>query len=302
MLTYRLFQLGRWLVDRLPLRVSYAGAALIADLGWLLLPAQRANATENMRHIAGPAQPRRARTLARRSFRNYAKYVVDFIRLPAFSAAELAQRFDFDDWAQYDAALARGRGCILALMHFGNWDIGGPVLARRGYAFNAIAETQAHGRLNDDLIAARTAHGIKLIPMERAATGIIRAMRRNETLAILIDRPLDDGGIEVDFFGAPVRVPAGPARIALRTGAKVIAVSQVRSRPNADRVRVIADFDIEAPNTGDAERDARALTQRIMAAHERVIRRYPDQWYMFRRMWAAPRDGAAAPARRPSEA
>jgi len=300
LLTYRLFQLGRWLVERLPLRVSYTGAALIADIGWLLLPTQRRSTIENMRHVAGAGREKRAQSLARRSFRNYARYVVDFVRLPAFSAAELARRFEFDEWARYDAALARGRGCILVLMHFGNWDLGGPVLARRGYAFNAIAETQAHGRLNDDLVAARTAHGIKLIPMERAATGIVRAMRRNETLAILIDRPLDDGGIEVEFFGAPVRVPAGPARIALRTGAKVIAVSQVRARPNDDRVRVIADFEIEAPHTGDAERDAQALTQRIMVAHERVIRRYPDQWYMFRRMWAAAPERPTLPAAHPS--
>ncbi len=290
---YRLFCLARWLVVRAPLRLSYAGAAIAANLAWLCMPAQRANATANMRHVLGPGRRRDAAAVARRSFVNYAKYVVDFIRLPELSPEQLARRFDFDEWDRYDAALARGRGCILVLMHFGNWDLGGAVLAHRGYAFNAIAETQEHGPLNDTLIAARTKHGIKLIPMEKAATGIIRAMRRNETLAILIDRPLDDGGVEVEFCGAPIRVPAGPARIALRSGASVIAVSQLRVHPWSDRVRVLADFDIELPNSGDPEADVRLLTRRILAAHERVIRRYPDQWYMFRRMWPA---AAGAPA------
>ncbi len=282
---YRLFCLARWLVVRVPLRLSYSGAVLCANVAWLFMPEQRTNATANMIQVMGPNRRERASRVARRSFANYARYVVDFIRLPELSAQQLAERFDFDAWERYDAALAQGRGCILVLMHFGNWDLGGPVLAHRGYAINAIAETQEHGRLNDDLIAARTKHGIKLIPMEKAATGIIRSMRRNETLAILLDRPLDDGGIEVEFFGAPIRVPAGPARIALRTGARVIAVSQVRLQPWSDRVRAIADFDIELPNSGDSEQDARLLTQRILSAHERVIRRHPDQWYMFRRMW-----------------
>ncbi|HLZ70979.1 MAG TPA: lysophospholipid acyltransferase family protein [Dehalococcoidia bacterium] len=284
-MVYRLFCLARWLVVRAPLRLSYAGAVLGAYVAWLFMPEQRANASANMGRVLGSGRRRQARRIARRSFVNYAKYLVDFIRLPELTAPQLAERFEFNAWERYDAALAQGRGCILVLMHFGNWDLGGPVLAQRGYAFNAIAETQDHGRLNDDLVAARTKHGVKLIPMEKAATGIIRSMRRNETLAILIDRPLDDGGIEVEFFGAPIRVPAGPARIALRTGAKVIAVSQLRSHAWSDRVRVIADFEIELPNSGDLEHDVRLLTRRILQAHERVIRRHPEQWYMFRRMW-----------------
>jgi len=294
---FRFFAMTRWLLLRLPVRVSYAGAALAANVAWHFMPVQRANAIANMRRVLGPQRRRAASRVARQSFVNYAKYAVDFIRMPELSAGQLAARFEFDEWERYEAALARGRGCILVLMHFGNWDIGGAVLARRGYAFNAIAETQEHGPLNDALIAARTKHGIRLIPMEKAATGIIRAMRRNETLAILIDRPLDDGGVEVEFFGAPIRVPGGPARIALRTGARVIAVSQVRSHPWRDRVRVIADFTIELPDTGDADRDVQLLTRRIMAAHERVIRRYPEQWYMFRRMWPAE---AAEPVLQPA--
>jgi KDO2-lipid IV(A) lauroyltransferase len=137
--------------------------------------------------------------------------------------------------------------------------------------------------------------------MERAATGIVRALRHNETLAILIDRPVTDGGVPVEFFGATTQVPAGPARIALRTGAKVIPVALVRVSERDDRIRAFLDFGVEPPCSGDGERDVQDLTQQIMAAHERFIRRYPDQWYMFRRMWPAPAGtvvaGAAATGR-----
>ncbi|MCC6417704.1 MAG: hypothetical protein IT429_05590, partial [Gemmataceae bacterium] len=47
------------------------------------------------------------------------------------------------------------------------------------------------------------------------------------------------------------------------------------------------DFGIELPRSGDRERDVRELTQAIVTAHEEFIRRDPDQWYMFRRMFMA---------------
>jgi KDO2-lipid IV(A) lauroyltransferase len=129
--------------------------------------------------------------------------------------------------------------------------------------------------------------------MERAATGIVRAMRRNEILAILIDRPLTEGGVAVQFFGAETRVPEGPARIALRTGARVFPVSLL---PVADRVRAIVDFDVRQVHTGNMERDVQSLTQQIMISLERVIRQHPDQWYMFRRMWPAGAKAETPPA------
>lgn len=296
---YWLWRLGLALVRRVPIGLAYAGATAAADVAWLAMPVHRANAIENMERVAGPGRRRLARTLAHRSFRNYAKYVADFMRHPRIEGSEMLAKVEFDDWGAIDAVLARGKGCIWVLMHFGNWDIGAAALAIRGYPINAIAETQGHSRLNDDLVAARTVRGMKLIPMERAATGIVRAMRRNETLAILIDRPLSEGGVDVKFFGAATQVPAGPARIALRTGAKLVPVALVRIAGHDDRIRAILDFDVEPLRSGDDERDVQALTQQVMAAHERFIRRFPDQWYMFRRMWPEQprRAGRAASAR-----
>lgn len=293
---YWLWCLGLALVRLVPRRVAYAAAGPVADVGWLFMPVQRRNTIENMTHIVGPRSPRRARALARRSFHNYARYVVDFMRHPEVDPDELQAKLDFDGWHEIDAALAEGHGIILVLMHFGNWDLGGAALTARGYTLNVIAETQAHDRFNDAIVAARITRGMKLVPMERAATGIVRAMRRNEMLAILIDRPLSEGGVAVEFFGARTRVPEGPARIALRTGARVLPVSLLRLSERADRIRALIDFDLRPARTGDIECDVQALTQQIMSAHERVIRQYPDQWYMFRRMWPGTRPASAPPA------
>ena len=282
---FRLWRLGVALTGILPVRVSYAVAAFAAEVVWWCLPVQRGNATDTMLHVVGRRSPRRARRLARRSFNNYARYAVDFMRQPRMDISRVQALVDFDEWSRISAAFTGGSGVIFVLTHFGNWDIGAAVLAARGYQVNAVVETQGNGDFNRALVEARAAPGVKLIPMERAAAGIIRALKRNQALAILIDRPLGEGGVEVEFFDARTRVPAGPARIALRTGASVVPVSFVRLSGHSGRVRAIVDFDVSVNRTGDNERDVQALTQRVMQAHECVIRQYPDQWYMFRRFW-----------------
>jgi KDO2-lipid IV(A) lauroyltransferase len=139
---------------------------------------------------------------------------------------------------------------------------------------------------------------MKVIPSDRAAAGIVRAIRRHEALALLVDTPVADGtGVDVQFFGEWTAVPAGPARIALRTGARVIPVALVRATGTSDQIIALVDLDVGIVPTGNAERDVQVLTQRIIAAHERFIRAYPDQWYIFRRMWPKPaRMTAAGPA------
>lgn len=270
----------RWI----PLRVAYGGAIVVAELVWLARRPHREAAIENLTQVLGDLEAGRA--AARRSFRNYGRYLVDFLRAPKIRDAELPTKIQFDRWADVDAAFEDGHGVIIVLMHVGNWDIGGPVLAQRGYKVNVIAKTFEHDRLNAAVVSARQVRGMRVIPAEHASLGIVRAMRRNEILGILIDHPWADGGITVPFFGRPTTIPAGPARIALRTGARVLPAALVRADRSTDVTTALVDFDVRITPSGDSERDVERLTRRILESHERFIRAYPDQWFMFRRMWS----------------
>jgi KDO2-lipid IV(A) lauroyltransferase len=102
---------------------------------------------------------------------------------------------------------------------------------------------------------------------------------------MLFDRPLERGGVQAEFFGAPVRVPDGPARLALGTGAALVPAAFPRLRGAGPAVTTLADFSIDTTPSGDESADVARLTREILAAHERFIEARPDQWYMFRRMW-----------------
>jgi lauroyl/myristoyl acyltransferase len=266
-----------------PLRVAYWGSIAIAELLWVFRRGKRNAAIANMTQVLG--DPEAARMTARRSFRNYGRYLVDFVRAPKIPREAIRHKVRFDRWDAIEEAFAEGRGVLIVLMHFGNWDMGGPALVDRGYKVNVIAQTFADEKLNETVVMARQVRGMKVIPAEHAALGIVRALRRNEILGILIDRPMDEGGVEVNFFGCPTVVPAGPARIALRTGARVLPAALVRASGTNDVTLALVDLDVRVTPTGDMERDVRELTRRILESHERFIKAYPDQWFMFRPMW-----------------
>ena len=100
----------------------------------------------------------------------------------------------------------------------------------------------------------------------------------------MIDRPQREGGDEVEFFGARAWLPSGPARFALRSGAPILSCYLIR-RPGDRTYLGAIEPAIPFVPTGDEEADVRALTQAIVERLEGPLRQYPDQWYMFRRMW-----------------
>lgn len=280
------------MIRRLPVRVSYAVAFAMGSAAYYCWPRARRAMRGNYRRVM-PGSPRRERDrVARRSLVNYCKYLADFIRFPSIPPGRLVQ--DVEGQSRFDAlsrVLERGKGAVIVCMHFGNWDLGAGAAAARGYPLTVVAETFADPRLDAMVMGARTRLGMKIVKMEKAGPSLLRALKQNGLLALLIDRPTPGDGVRVTFFGEEVEVPAGPARLALRTGATVVPTAFARVDPHGPEVTTLCDFELETERTGDDERDIRVLTQAIMNSHERFIRQYPDQWYMFRPMWAA-RTGA----------
>jgi KDO2-lipid IV(A) lauroyltransferase len=285
------------ILRRLPLRASYAIAVAAGWAGYYLWPRGRRAMHRNYRRVLPTATPGEIRRVSRQSLVNYCKYLADFVRFPSRSTAEIVAAVESGDaFEQLDLALAAGNGAVVVCMHFGNWDLGAGATAGRGYPVTVVAETFSDPRLDRMVVGARERLGMQVVKIEKTSPSLLRVLKRNEVLALLVDRPVPGEGVQVSFFGAPVEVPVGPARLALRTGAKVVPVAFERVSAWGQDVRATADFSIELPSTGDTERDIQVLTQAIVDAHARFIRRRPDQWYMFREMWPRRRASAGSAA------
>ena len=276
------------MVGRLPLGVAYAVAAAFGTAGYYGWPRGRNSMLANYAVVLAGASKAERERVARRSLVNYCKYLVDFIRFPRATVEDvLAMVGGAQAYERLAREMEGGRGVVVVCMHFGNWDAGAGATAARGFPAHVVAETFGDARLDAMVVGARERLGVRVIKLETAGPSLIRVLKQGEVLALLIDRPLEGEGVRVPFFGQEIKVPAGPARLALRTGAKVLPTAFPRIEPGKPDVDTWCDWDVELPVTGDADEDVRVLTARIVASHERFIRERPDQWYMFRRMWPA---------------
>lgn len=284
-----------FLMRFVPVRLAHRVVAWATPLVLPFAPGHVKRATANMRQVLGPGVPlREVRRVTRRAFANYACYMVDLVRLASMRRADTLKGLVVHGWEHVEQAFGHGRGVIMVTGHIGSWDLGGAAFIARGKPASVLVETLQPVRWNERVQGIRERMGLRAIPIESGPREMLAVLRRREALGILIDRPLEEEGVPVNFFGRTTRVPGGPATLALRTGAPVVPFALLRDPTGNGYIGHVG-----APLVpGEATRspsEVQALTQRIMSWLEEVIRQYPDQWYMFRPMWPAAETPAPAP-------
>jgi len=282
-LQYWGWRAARATIGRTPAPAAYRIAGGLGHAAYWLWPRGRRAMRANFARVLGTAEQGLVDRVGRASLAAYFRYLLDFMRL-GNGRAQLP-RVDGDGaFAALDRLLARGRGAVIVCMHYGNWDAGAAYAASRGYPLAVVAEGFGDPRLDALVLGTRERLGMQVIRMERAGPSMVRVLKRNGLLALLIDRPVPGEGVEVEFFGETVEVPAGPARLALATGAALVPVAFRRLDANGERMEVVGDFSIVPCDEARPE-CVRALTQQVMRVHESFIRERPEQWYMFRAFW-----------------
>lgn len=286
-------------VRGMPERLARRQFDAIADAVWLRRGKGVQRLEANLRRVLGAdASDRELRRVTHLGVRSYLRYWCEVFRLPRMSIEALQARTHAVDESRLRAAAARGRGVILVLPHMGNWDVAGAWLAGGGMPFTTVAERLEPASLFERFVSFRESLGMEVIPLtggERSPFELLaERLRSGGTLCLLGDRDLTATGLEVDFFGAPARMPAGPAALARETGAALIPVTLwfhddrdwgVRFHPEVER-RV----------TDDRDADIRAMTQAVAAAFADSIRKHPQDWHMLQRVWVADLDVSRLPA------
>jgi phosphatidylinositol dimannoside acyltransferase len=273
------YSVGARVLRAVPPGLRHA-AATPGGAAWFWLSAgQRRAALENYAAALGrETHDREVSRVARRAFQNYGRMLTDFLLMGSLTPEELIQRMTIDGLEHVDAALAKGRGAIMAVPHMGSWDMAGSYAGALGYPIAAVAE-RFPGSLNDAVVRTRQRFGLNVIALGRSAVrGITQALQANAIVALLCD--LEQGpGIPVRFFGRRAIVPGGPAAIALKTGASLMPACQYATSPGRHHVH------LEPPLTWLAGETKEGLMQRVVSRFEDFIRERPDQWYAFRPMF-----------------
>jgi phosphatidylinositol dimannoside acyltransferase len=250
-------------------------------------PERRDMIRRHLRRVLPDASGLQIRRMALEAFDSYAQYWLETFRLPNLSNRTVERGFTADGYRDHIVpALAEGRGVILALPHLGGWEWAGRWLADQGHGVTAVVEQIEPPELFEWFAGLRAELGMTVVPLDaQAGKAVLGALKRNEVVCLLCDRDLQRNGIEVDFFGETTTLPAGPATIAMRSGAPILPTAvYFTGRPDGHHAWVRGPLDTSR-GAGSLRTDITRVTQDLAYDLEALIRRAPSQWHLFQPNW-----------------
>ncbi len=290
--TYLGYRAGAALAQALPERLSRPAAGLAGRALGFAMRGRRQMVGRHQRRIRGPELDNRAldRAVAD-TFASYGRYWLEAFRLPRQDLLALeGDRFRIDGLDLVDKALAEGKGVVIGTPHLGNWDLGAAWFAARGYQPTTVVEPIEPPALFEWFCSYRRALGMGIVPLgPDAGSVLLKKLREGLMVGLVCDRDLVGNGIEVEFFGERTTFPAGPATLALRAGAPLMAGANFFE---GDAHRCIMRPPIDTSRHGSVKEDIARITQALAGEFETLIRRAPEQWHLLQPNW--PSDRAAA--------
>ncbi len=250
-----------------------------------VLRIRRRVALDNLAHAFPEKSEAERKRIAQGAYVNMALAALEAVSATGLTDRALESTVVLENWASVEAAIAAGKGVLVASGHFGSWELFADVMARRGYPLNAVVRPLT-GALNARIVEARRRSGVRLILQRGALREMLAALRRGEVVAQLVDQALPSkSALWVPFFGRPASTTPALSTAALRTGAPVFVMLAARE---GARLRVYAEGPIPMPDTGDRRQDVILHATRVTEVVERYVRRYPEQWLWLHRRWKQP--------------
>jgi KDO2-lipid IV(A) lauroyltransferase len=217
--------------------------------------------------------------LKREAVRSYARYWCEVFRLPAMSRDRIVRGTTTTGEQVLRDSVAGDRGTIMVLPHTGNWDAAGAWCGFTGVPFATVAERLKPESVYEQFLAFRRSLGMEVLPLtggDRPPSEVLEErLRDGGTICLLADRDLSKRGIDVDFFGSTARMPAGPAKLALETGANLIPTTLSFTD---DGWHIV--FQDGIPHA-----DLATMTQGVADAFASEIAKHPADWHMLQKLW-----------------
>lgn len=272
------------LVLILPRKSALNLGVLLGDLMFFFSRKEKARAVSNLSLAFGTEKSlEEVLIICRKCFRNLGKGLMEFLQLPKLNPENLSNLVTFDGIDNVDENLKKGKGCVVATAHLGNWELVGASFPLYGYKSNTIIRPVKLQQLDEWVNRRREKTGLKCIGRGASIKSALQCLKRNELLGILADVDTKVDGVFVDFFGRPAYTPRGPVSIALKTGAALLPTFIIRQKD--DTHRLIIEKAIELKVTGDTEEDIRYNTAVFTKIIESYVRKYPEQWIWLHDRW-----------------
>ncbi|MFL5644685.1 MAG: lysophospholipid acyltransferase family protein [Chloroflexota bacterium] len=288
-----------WLACRLPEGPAFRFADFAGDLWYRFAPDRADQARRNLRRVcrslaasgrggarvrAAADDPKALERLVRSSFRHAARYYLEVARNPSVTPAYVDERLTLDTPELITEAVVPGKAVLFVGLHFGSLELAVIFLAFRVGETVTPMETIDDAGLQAYFERTRGVAGIRLVGLREARRALTDALRNGIPVGLVGDRDLTGGGTEIPLFGAPARMPMGPAMLAVESGVPTYGMTVRRAGPGRYRGKLIP---IDVPGEGTRRERVTTTMTRLAAAFEDLIADAPDQWWaIFFPIWA----------------
>jgi lauroyl/myristoyl acyltransferase len=301
------YRSGWFLTRQMPDRLAYKTFENMADVMWR----RNGKSVQRMRTNYATVRPElnaaELEQLVHAGVRSYLRYWCDSCRLPDRSLDDLIRGVRVVNDAPVRAVLDSGRSAVMFLGHMGNWDFGGAWSTTQLAPVVTVAERLKPEELFDEFVSFRERLGMRIIPLTGGSDvfrELTKACRTGALVALLADRDLTNGGIEVDFCGHRARMAVGPAALSVNTGAALFACTiHYERQPNEHGWRNVVTFHeaIRVPAEGTSREKIQAMTQSCADILGEAVREHTQDWHMMQRVFTHDLQAGPSSAGTPQE-
>ena len=287
----RAFRFASTVARLVPLTVSMPVARGVGRLAGRLDGDRRRLVARNLQRVVGPElKGRQLQRSVSRVFASYADYYLQSFRLPSMTTEQIVAGFSEEGYERIAEGLSGGNGVIMAMPHLGSWEWAAHWLTlHHGVPVGCVVETLEPPELFDWYRGFRESLGMKVVGLgPSAGVETIAMLRENRALCLPSDRHVGGAGVEVEFFGEVTVLPAGPATLALRTGAVLLPVAIYDHRGGCHGV---VRPPVVAKREGRLRDDVARVTRELAGELEVLISAEPEQWHLLQPNWPSDRDG-----------
>jgi Kdo2-lipid IVA lauroyltransferase/acyltransferase len=287
-LRYRLEYALAWVllksVGLLPRPLARAKGISFAWIVYLLHRKLRRVGMRNLALAFPEKTLRERRRILRGEFTSLGRQLAEMCLFPRYTPENVSKTVVYEGFENFERALARKKGVLFLTAHLGAWELSAFAHSLYGYPLNIVMRPLDNPYLDRLTHAYRTMHGNRTVDKD-FARGLIAAMRKGETVGVLMDtNMIASQGVFVDFFGIKACTASGIARVALKTDAAVVPGFTIWD-PALKKYRLRFDPAVKLIRTADREADVIANTALFTKIIEDYVRRYPEQWLWVHRRW-----------------
>jgi KDO2-lipid IV(A) lauroyltransferase len=266
------------------LRLSRKVASFLAYLFYYLIPIRKVTVKDNLHRAFSRYSEKEINRIAFGSYKSFMITFIEILFLPSISKSMMESAIEFENIELIQNKYAEGKGLILLGAHFGNWEyvaLSGALQA--GIPFTVIVKPQRNILVTNWLDNLRIKFGNKIVPLGISVRQVYKELKDKRIVAMAADQRGPSDGVRIDFMGRKASVYAGPAMLALKTGAPMLFGVTVRQPDFSYKTEIEVISTDNLPE--NEELKIQELSQRHAAALEKYIIKYPEQWLWMHKRW-----------------